>query len=60
MLLVGDSPIDRDTASAAGVVFCGVAWGFASPALRADSDAPLAATPDDILSLVVPTAQPVT
>ncbi|HWP65160.1 MAG TPA: HAD-IA family hydrolase [Candidatus Limnocylindria bacterium] len=35
-LMVGDSPIDRDTARAAGVPFCGVAWGFASAALARD------------------------
>jgi phosphoglycolate phosphatase len=29
-LMVGDSPIDRETAQAAGVAFCGVGWGFAS------------------------------
>jgi phosphoglycolate phosphatase len=36
-LMVGDSPIDRDTARAADVAFCGVAWGFASRALAEDS-----------------------
>jgi phosphoglycolate phosphatase len=35
-LMVGDSPIDRDAARAAGVAFCGVAWGFASRALAED------------------------
>jgi phosphoglycolate phosphatase len=33
MLLVGDSPIDLQTARAAGVAFCGVAWGI-KPATR--------------------------
>jgi phosphoglycolate phosphatase len=36
-LMVGDSPIDRDTARAAGVPFCGVGWGFASALLAADA-----------------------
>ena len=36
-LMVGDSPIDRDTAHAAGVPFCGVTWGFASTLLAADT-----------------------
>jgi phosphoglycolate phosphatase len=35
-LMVGDSPIDRDTARAAAVAFCGVTWGFA-PWLLADA-----------------------
>jgi phosphoglycolate phosphatase len=29
-LVVGDSAVDRDTAAAAGVSFCGVTWGFAA------------------------------
>jgi phosphoglycolate phosphatase len=50
MLLIGDSPIDRDTAHAAGVAFCGVDWGFGSQALRSAGHADLAATPAVILS----------
>jgi phosphoglycolate phosphatase len=50
MLMVGDSPIDRETARAAGVAFCGVAWGFASHALRSAGDLDLARTPAEILS----------
>jgi len=43
-LMVGDSPIDRDTARAAAVAFCGVAWGFASGLLTdAGSPSPLVA-----------------
>ena len=37
-LMVGDSPIDRDTARAAGVPFCGVTWGFASNLLAGDRE----------------------
>lgn len=33
MLFVGDSLVDWQTARAAGVAFCGVAWGFATQAL---------------------------
>lgn len=33
-LLVGDSPIDVQTARAAGVACCGVTWGLAPEALR--------------------------
>jgi phosphoglycolate phosphatase len=40
-LMVGDSPIDRDTARAAGVAFCGVTWGFAPGLLRAGNPASL-------------------
>ena len=35
LLLVGDSVVDLATAAAAGIDFCGVAWGFAPAALRA-------------------------
>jgi phosphoglycolate phosphatase len=34
-LLVGDSPVDLETASAAGTRFCGVAWGFVPERLMA-------------------------
>jgi phosphoglycolate phosphatase len=34
-LLVGDSPVDLDTARAAGVAFCGVAWGLQPDVLAA-------------------------
>jgi phosphoglycolate phosphatase len=58
MMLVGDSPIDRETARAGSVAFCGVAWGFASAALAA-SDGALVAAPDEIVSRVIPAARPV-
>jgi phosphoglycolate phosphatase len=48
-LMVGDSPIDRDTAQAAGVPFCGVTWGFASALLaRGGGDTVLV---DDVAGL---------
>lgn len=34
MLLVGDSPIDLNTARTAGIDFCGVAWGFGLAGLQ--------------------------
>ena len=34
-LLVGDSPVDLETAQAAGTAFCGVTWGLAPERLRA-------------------------
>jgi phosphoglycolate phosphatase len=34
-LLVGDSPVDLDTARAAGAAFCGVAWGLQPDVLAA-------------------------
>jgi phosphoglycolate phosphatase len=34
-LLVGDSPVDFETAVRAGVGFCGVTWGLVPPRLRA-------------------------
>jgi phosphoglycolate phosphatase len=47
-LLVGDSPVDAQTAQAGGVAFCGVAWGFASKSLRALGIA-LIGAPGDLL-----------
>lgn len=34
-IVVGDSDVDRQTAAAAGVAFCGVAWGIRPAELRA-------------------------
>jgi phosphoglycolate phosphatase len=52
MLLVGDSPIDLRTAAAAGVAFCGVAWGFASEALRAARPARMIEHPAALVDVV--------
>ena len=52
VLLVGDSPIDLRTARAAGVAFCGVAWGLAPDALRAAWPGPLVDHPADLLPVV--------
>src|SRR5262249_39880469 len=43
LLMVGDSPIDVQTAGAATVAFCGVAWGLTPAALRAAWGQPLVA-----------------
>lgn len=53
IVMVGDSPIDRDTARAAGVAFCGVAWGFASHALCGDGNVHVATTAADVLRFVL-------
>lgn len=60
MLLVGDSPIDRDTARAGGAAFCGVAWGFAPDALRASGPIDLAASADDVFAHVASATRPAT
>jgi phosphoglycolate phosphatase len=52
MLLVGDSMIDVQTARAAGVLFCGVAWGFAPGDLRAEHVEPIINDPVELLALV--------
>jgi phosphoglycolate phosphatase len=52
-LMVGDSVIDRDTAAAAGVPFCGVAWGFASEELRAAAPAVRLAADASALAAVI-------
>ncbi|HEV7733266.1 MAG TPA: HAD-IA family hydrolase [Candidatus Binatia bacterium] len=51
-LLVGDSVIDLRTAEAAGVGFCGVAWGLAPDGLRAAGCARMIATPAELVPIV--------
>lgn len=51
-MLVGDSPVDLDTASAAGAVFCGVAWGLAPGRLLARRPSHLARDPRHLVALV--------
>jgi len=53
VLLVGDSLVDARTAAAARVSFCGVAWGFASAALSAAGVGPIAATPAELVTLIL-------
>ncbi len=51
VLLVGDSGVDRMTANAAGVAFCGVLWGFAPDEV---ADAPLVVrSPDELVDGVL-------
>lgn len=52
MLLVGDSAVDLRTARAAGVAFCGVAWGLVPDALRAAHPERLIAYPAELVSVV--------
>jgi len=52
LLLVGDSAIDVRTARAAGVSFCGVAWGFAPDTLRAAGAAHVVSHPAELLAIV--------
>jgi phosphoglycolate phosphatase len=54
-LVVGDSPVDLHTAQAAGVDFCGVAWGFAPDALRAATSGRLIEQPHELLEVVAGT-----
>jgi len=51
-LLVGDSPVDLDTATAAGSAFCGVAWGFASDRLQDRTPTYLARDARHLLALL--------
>lgn len=51
-MLVGDSVIDLRTAAAAGVGFCGVAWGIAPDGLRAAGCERMIATPSELLPIV--------
>jgi phosphoglycolate phosphatase len=51
-LLVGDSPVDLHTARAAGIAFCGVAWGLVPDVLRAAGPERVIATPAELLDLV--------
>lgn len=52
MLVVGDSGIDLQTACAAGVDFCGVAWGFKPRELRAGRIDRIIDSPDELLDIV--------
>lgn len=54
LLLVGDSNVDRDTADAGGVAFCGVAWGFAPESLQRDDRVRLVSKPYEIFALTQP------
>jgi phosphoglycolate phosphatase len=54
VVVVGDSAIDLQTARAAGVAFCGVAWGFAPASLRAAHAASIIEQPRELLTLVEP------
>lgn len=52
MLLVGDSAIDIETARAAGIQFCGVAWGLSPTHLRTCAPALIIERPEDLLAVV--------
>jgi phosphoglycolate phosphatase len=52
MLVVGDSLIDLRTAGAAGIGFCGVAWGFGAQGLRAAGAQPIIDRPAALLAIV--------
>jgi phosphoglycolate phosphatase len=52
MLMVGDSVIDLDTARAAGIPFCGVAWGFGLADLERRGVQPLIGVPAQLLSIL--------
>jgi phosphoglycolate phosphatase len=52
MLLVGDSPVDFETARRAGIAFCGVAWGLVPERLRAAGPATMIHEPGDLGVLV--------
>ncbi|MFI5365224.1 MAG: HAD family hydrolase [Candidatus Binatia bacterium] len=51
LLVVGDSTIDAQTARAARVAFCGVAWGLAPASLRAAAE-PIIDRPSELLAIV--------
>jgi phosphoglycolate phosphatase len=55
VLVVGDSPVDLRTAQAAGVAFCGVAWGFAPDGLRTAAPGQLIEHPNELLAIVAGT-----
>ena len=55
MLLVGDSTIDLHTARAAGIAFCGVAWGLAPQSLRAEAVQHFVEHPGSLLAILEPT-----
>jgi len=52
VLLVGDSSIDVQTARAAGIAFCGVAWGLAPEGLRAARPDRIIEHPAELVALV--------
>jgi phosphoglycolate phosphatase len=52
MLVVGDSLIDLRTARAAGIDFCGVAWGFGAEGLCAAGAQPIIDGPAALLAIV--------
>jgi phosphoglycolate phosphatase len=52
MLVVGDSLIDLRTAGAAGINFCGVAWGFGAEGLRAAGAQAIIDEPAALLAIV--------
>jgi phosphoglycolate phosphatase len=52
MLVVGDSLIDLRTARAAGIDFCGVAWGFGADALRSAAAQPIIDEPAEVMAIV--------
>ena len=52
VLVVGDSAIDARTAAAAGVAFCGVAWGLAPDSLRAAPVRHVITHPRELLAVV--------
>jgi phosphoglycolate phosphatase len=52
VLVVGDSLIDLRTARAAGIDFCGVAWGFGAEGLRAAGAQPIIDEPAELLAIV--------
>lgn len=54
MLLVGDSPVDLETAANAGTAFCGVGWGLDPERLRAARPAVVVEAPSDLVALAVP------
>jgi len=60
LLLVGDSDVDMRTAAAAGVAFCGVAWGFKPEKLRSSAPPLWIAKPAELLDLVVEPPAPTT
>lgn len=52
VLLVGDSPIDLQTAQSAGVAFCGVTWGPTTDRLRAARPPLLIDSPNDLRTVI--------
>jgi phosphoglycolate phosphatase len=57
-LMVGDSPVDLETARAAGVAFCGVAWGLQPAVLEAARPAWIAHAAGDVLAGLTSVAGP--